>query len=87
MLKTERRTTIYCGLSSESRRNKEQENETQELMTLAGLMVISLTATSWAQSPKMKMTTPIPASITTPDEVETSIGTLKFLTVFPQMEP
>ncbi len=28
--------------------------------------------------PKMKMTTPIPASITTPDSVDTRIGTLKF---------
>ena len=28
--------------------------------------------------PKMKMTTPIPPSITTPDTVETSLGTLRF---------
>jgi hypothetical protein len=32
----------------------------------------------WAESPKMKMTTEIPASITAPDAVETSIGTLKY---------
>ena len=31
-----------------------------------------------AQPPKMKMTTDIPASITTPDVVETSIGTFEF---------
>ena len=47
-------------------------------LALAGLMVISLTATAWAKSPKMKMTTPIPPEITTPDTVETRIGTLNF---------
>ena len=31
----------------------------------------------------MKMTTPIPSSITTPDSVDTSIGTLKFFDGFP----
>ena len=31
-----------------------------------------------AQSPKMKMTTPIPESISTPDKVETSIGTMNY---------
>src|SRR5580704_17892402 len=34
-------------------------------------------------SPKMKMTTPIPPSITTPDSVDTRIGTLKFFDGFP----
>jgi hypothetical protein len=33
--------------------------------------------------PKMKMTTEIPADITTPDEVETRLGTLKFNDGFP----
>ena len=33
--------------------------------------------------PKMKMTTPIPPSITTPDSVDTRIGTLKFFDGFP----
>ena len=33
--------------------------------------------------PKMKMTTPIPPSITTPDSVDTPIGTLKFFDGFP----
>src|SRR6202046_5125109 len=41
-------------------------------------------ATAHAQTPpKMKMTTPIPASITTPDSVDTRIGTLNFKDVFP----
>ena len=30
------------------------------------------------QKPKMKMTTPIPENLTTPDKVKTSIGTLEF---------
>ena len=33
--------------------------------------------------PKMKMTTDIPPEITTPDSVETRIGTLKFFDGFP----
>jgi hypothetical protein len=41
-------------------------------------MAISLAATAWAGPPKLKMTTPIPDSITTPDRVETSIGTFEF---------
>ena len=53
--------------------------KTKQLFTLALslLMAISLAANVWAQ-PKMKMTTPIPESITTPDRVETSIGTFEF---------
>jgi hypothetical protein len=35
------------------------------------------------KAPKMKMTTDIPPSITTPDKVETRIGTLKFFDGFP----
>jgi hypothetical protein len=34
-------------------------------------------------APKMKMTTAIPPSITTPDAVETRLGTLKFFDGFP----
>ena len=54
--------------------------KTQKLITLAmaGLMVSSLAATAWAQSPKMKMTTPIPPDITTPAQVKTRLGTLNF---------
>jgi hypothetical protein len=53
--------------------------------TLSFALCIALIAQAWAQStpPKMKMTTDIPASITTPDSVETSIGTLKFADGFP----
>ena len=38
---------------------------------------------TYAKSPGMKMTTDIPASITTPDSVETRIGTLEFFDGFP----
>jgi len=39
-----------------------------------------------ADAPKMKMTTEIPESITTPDSVETRIGTLKFFDGMPTKE-
>ena len=59
------------------------------LSTLAfiGLTVSSMTSLAWCQqpatkmitqTPKMKMTTSIPESITTPDKVETPIGKLDF---------
>jgi hypothetical protein len=35
------------------------------------------------KAPKMKMTTPIPGQITTPDSVETRLGTLKFFDGLP----
>jgi hypothetical protein len=45
---------------------------------------LALCATAQAQTPPtMKMTTPIPPSITTPDTVETRIGTLKFFDGYP----
>ena len=47
-------------------------------LTLAGLLVTCLAAPGWAKPPKMKMTTSIPKSITTPDKVRTPAGTLKF---------
>ena len=55
-------------------------------IVLTGLLVSSLAAISWAQSPKLKMTTDIPASITTPDKVSTSIGTLEFFDGVPTDE-
>ena len=47
-------------------------------VTLVMLMALIMTDNVWAQSPKMKMTTDIPASVTAPDEVKTSIGTLNY---------
>src|ERR1700733_10301383 len=43
----------------------------------------SSTTTGTQAPPKMKMTTDVPPQITTPDSVETSIGTLKFTDGFP----
>jgi hypothetical protein len=50
--------------------------KTKHLIIAAVAAILATQA--WAQSPKMKMTTPILEEITTPDKVETSIGTLKF---------
>ena len=54
------------------------------LLVLSALLVFSNNFLS-AQT-KYKMTTDIPSSITTPDKVETSIGTLKFFDGFPDQE-
>ena len=61
---------------------------TKQLFTLALTLVMAstLTAPVWAESPKMKMTTDIPASITTPDKVKTSIGTLEFFDGVPNKD-
>ena len=53
---------------------------------LACLILTSLVVTVQAQVPKMKMTTPIPTSVSTPDKVETSIGTLNFFDGVPTKE-
>jgi hypothetical protein len=45
--------------------------------------VLAVTTTYAADAPKMKMTTDIPPEITTPDSVETRLGTLKFNDGFP----
>jgi len=47
------------------------------------LLILSSGAAANAQAPKMKMDTKIPKSITTPDQVETRIGALKFFDGFP----
>lgn len=53
--------------------------------TLASAIAVVLTATvaSAQTAPAMKMTTPIPAEITTPDTIESRIGTLQFNDGFP----
>ena len=51
---------------------------------LAGAVLIMTASVAYgAEPPKMKMTTDIPKSITTPDRVETRIGTLEFFDGFP----
>jgi hypothetical protein len=53
------------------------------MLTLAAAGGLT-SGTAYAQTPpKMKMTAPIPSSITTPDSVDSSLGTLKFFDGFP----
>ncbi len=54
--------------------------KTKQFITiiLAFLMVTSLVTTVCSKPPKMKMTTDIPTSITTPAKVKTSIGMLEY---------
>lgn len=58
------------------------------LKFIATVLIIALQATAPVngQLAKYKMTTDIPKSITTPDIVETSLGTLKFFDGFPDPE-
>ena len=60
----------------------------QSLFTLVvvGLMTVSLATTAWAELPKLKMTTDIPASIMSADKVDTSIGTLNYFDGVPSDE-
>jgi len=53
---------------------------TSILTAMATIAAVSAVA---ADAPKMKMTTEIPASIMTPDSVETRIGTLRFFDGYP----
>src|SRR5450432_1273321 len=51
---------------------------------IIALIAVSLALPAFAQTPpKMKMTTDIPPEITTPDSIETRLGTLKFTDGFP----
>ena len=57
-------------------------------MVVALLMLVSAIAVpAFGQKPpKMKMTTPIPEAFTAPDNVKTSIGTLKYFDGVPTEE-
>jgi hypothetical protein len=58
--------------------------KTKQLFTIVLIgMMVSLT---WAQPPKMKMTTDIPEGIATPDKVKTRIGTLRSTDGVPEKE-
>ena len=59
-----------------------------EKLAVAWLFIVFLAtlAPVDAQQLKYKMTTDIPASITTPDSVKTSLGTLRFFDGFPDAE-
>jgi len=53
------------------------------LVMSAAVSATAQTKVDARAAPRMKMTTDIPASITTPDEIQTRIGTLKFFDGFP----
>jgi hypothetical protein len=55
-------------------------------LTLTIIMAATLAVPVWAEPPKMKMTTEIPASITAPAKAETSIGTLEYFDGVPTAE-
>lgn len=58
-------------------------NPPRLLVALTGALTITALLSHAEEPPKMKMTTEIPESITTPDSVETRIGTLGFFDGFP----
>ena len=60
--------------------------KTMTVLATALACVLTAGIAAAQDAPKMKMTTPIPAEITTPDTVETRIGTLKFNDGFPTDE-
>ena len=53
------------------------------LLYAVGSLLMLATAHAQTTPPKMKMTTDIPAAITTPNSVDTRLGTLKFFDGFP----
>src|SRR5271155_5354459 len=55
----------------------------QNLLAATFACALGTAAAQDQTPPKMKMTTDIPASITSPDSVETRLGTLKFTDGFP----
>ena len=59
--------------------------KSKAISTLALTFVCAIAAVcaTAADAPRMKMTTEIPKSITTPERVETRLGTLKFFDGFP----
>jgi hypothetical protein len=56
------------------------------LLSILIIGALGLTNAFAQTAPKMKMTTAIPADITTPDEVESRLGKLKFVDGFPDDE-
>jgi hypothetical protein len=52
----------------------------------AAALAASLGTQTWAEAPKMKMSTPVPEGIATPDKLETSIGTLTSIDGVPDAE-
>ena len=59
--------------------------KTQQVFTLILVLVMAtcLATPAWSRMPTYKMTTEIPHQITTPDKVQTPIGTLEFFDGIP----
>jgi len=55
-------------------------------LATSGLMVAGQGMALAGDAPKMKMTTDIPATITAPEKVDTSIGTLNYFDGIPTNE-
>ena len=55
----------------------------KHFLGLVSLLAALFLTQAWAEPPRMKMTTAIPEAITTPDRVETRIGTLEFFDGIP----
>jgi len=62
------------------------KTKTISILALTLGTVLAAASAFGADAPKMKMTTEIPESVTTPDSVETRIGTLKFFDGIPSKE-
>jgi len=56
----------------------------RKLLLITSIIVLAVAA--WAELPRMKMTTPIPEGVATPDNLETSIGTLTSFDGVPDAE-
>jgi len=53
---------------------------------LSAVLVSALATHAWAEMPKMKMTTEVPAGVATPDTLETALGTLTSFDGVPDAE-
>jgi hypothetical protein len=58
-------------------------SNTKSILVTALLCALASTGAHAQTAPKMKMSTDIPEELTTPDEVETRLGTLRFFDGFP----
>src|SRR5215467_6460657 len=65
------------------RRNHRKSTSMKPTILLAVALALTASIVSAQTAPKLKMTTDIPPEITTPDSVETRLGTLKFFDGFP----
>ncbi len=78
------KTVNYLNLLPGDREDRKMRTTFSPLAAaFVGVLAFTTTASQAQTPPKMKMTTDIPPEITTPDSVETRLGTLKFFDGFP----